>query len=553
MSDQESETSLVTGNVSDSEDIENVQSSDDSGDYSSKTPSPLENLVLDPNFVCATQNSEKSSRLTRSSKCKSVGDLYEQAIAAQFARKSVAVKATSTADATGSATQPRTHKSSSKPLKMDPQIKQAFKEMSDSFKAVGLSAKHNSTSFLNDIPYFGVSPSSEKSKNIIPLNEATRFLDIIDLVTGKCAFDDAGKIHVLKSKLLGKALEHWNLFDGGDDWVKAREHLLRLFPEVQSYTSVMAKIPLMKREKQEQISEYASRIVQTYNTLQRLHPSKNYPDVVKQSDGIRKLLEVLPSSERKWIKISDPGVNNFWEVLNQILKYVESEPSLKLTVEDIDKEQKPKSGTVEVNVVSQNVPSQTQASQSQQIAGKNQTSGSGGNPVNKKNNPDANKTCNYCHNKGHTSAICRKKAWAESIGRNPKSNYQNNKNSANGNNFKYNPQQNKGSGGNKDNIRCNFCNIKGHMIANCRFRQKEAYQNSGNVERYNYCKCVGHHISVCKKRLYKESQSGNNSNVNSNSAGNSNFGNNNPRRCFRCGDTTHIAKFCNNNYANQNF
>ena len=45
MSDQESETSLVAGNVSDSEDIENVQSSDDSGDYSSKTPSPLENEV----------------------------------------------------------------------------------------------------------------------------------------------------------------------------------------------------------------------------------------------------------------------------------------------------------------------------------------------------------------------------------------------------------------------------------------------------------------------------------------------------------------------------
>ena len=231
---------------------------------------------------------------------------------------------------------------------------------------------------------------------------------------------------------------------------------------------------------------------------------------------------------------------------------------LKLIVEDIDKEQKPKAGTFEVNntqnIPSQNNPSQKQSSQPQQPTGKNQASDSGGNSGNKQSNsPNANKTCNYCHNKGHIISECQKKVWAEANNKSSKNNYQSNKNYNNGSNFKYNPQQNKGTSGNKDNIRCNFCNIKGHVIANCRHRQKEAYQNAGNVERCNYCKCAGHNISVCRKRIYKESHSGNNSNDSNSGDGSSNNFNNNPKRCYRCNDTTHIAKFCNNNNSNQNF
>ena len=115
--------------------------------------------------------------------------------------------------------------------------------------------------------------------------------------------------------------------------------------------------------------------------------------------------------------------------------------------------------------------------------------------------------------------------WAESNNKNSKNNYQNNRNYNNGNNFKYNPNQNKGNGDNKDNIRCNFCNIKGHTIATCRHRQKEEYLNAGNgganTSWCKYCKCAGHTIAVCKKRIYKESQGGSNSNNNYNSAGNS--------------------------------
>ena len=143
---------------------------------------------------------------------------------------------------------------------MDEVFKQAFKDMSDAFKEVGKSAKQNSTNFLGDIPYYGVSKDSDTRKNIIPLNSPNRFLDIIDVVCDKAEFTDSGKICVLKSKLLGPALEHWNSFDGGEDWDAARAHLIKLFPEVQSYTSVMAKIPGLKREPKEQISQFATKL-----------------------------------------------------------------------------------------------------------------------------------------------------------------------------------------------------------------------------------------------------------------------------------------------------
>ena len=102
----------------------------------------------------------------------------------------------------------------------------------------------------------------------------------------------------------------------------------------------MSKIAKLKRESNEQISNYATRVLQHFNTLQRLHPSgaAAYPNAVKQSDSIIKLLELLPTADRKWIKTDQPLVNTYYEVLKQILSYVEKEPSLKLTIDDIEKE-----------------------------------------------------------------------------------------------------------------------------------------------------------------------------------------------------------------------
>ena len=420
MSDLELEKATLEENGEDTQDTENGGVS---SKHSSKTSSPVDDLTTDPNFECDVTDVEyPTARITRSKRSKSVGD--SPIPSPEPITRTYNLFLTDPDDETEQSTstsvaiqtqlphlKPCSYRVTSKTTKIDPEIKAAFKDMTDSFKQIGLSARQNSTNFLGDIPYYGASKDSDKSKNIIPLNEPTRFLDIIEVMTDKAALTESGKINVLKSKLLGPALEYWNTYAGGEVWANARAHLLKLFPEVQSYTSIMAKIPNLKREPKEQISQYATRTVQIYDTLKRLHPANAYPDEVKQSDSIRKLLEVLPVQDRKWIKIDNPVTNTFWDVLKQILTYVETETSLKLTIEDIDKEQKAKSGTYEVNNT-QNASgnNQSQKQSSQQASGKGQSANSGNNPSNKQNsNPNAGKQCNYCHNKGHVIAECRKK------------------------------------------------------------------------------------------------------------------------------------------------
>ena len=112
------------------------------------------------------------------------------------------------------------------PVEMAEELKAAFLDMANSFKEIGQTAKQNNTNFLGDIPFYGIPPSQDKKKSIIPLSESNRFLNLVDTVTERAEFTVAGKISVLKSKLLGPALEHWNDYNGGDDWNAAKIHLL---------------------------------------------------------------------------------------------------------------------------------------------------------------------------------------------------------------------------------------------------------------------------------------------------------------------------------------
>ena len=162
-----------------------------------------------------------------------------------------------------------------------------------------------------------------------------------------------------------------------------------------------------------------------------------------------------------------------WNVLRQILEYVEEETNLKLTIEDIERETKIKPGAVEVNN-SQDTTGKKSADVNTVSSGKGaipKSSKQGG----KQSSSNSTKQCHYCKIKGHIQSECRKKKWAEANKTNPKSdNHQNNKSYNSDSNFKYNPspQSSQGNVDNKTFIRCTYCNIKGHGIAECRFRQK---------------------------------------------------------------------------------
>ena len=272
---------------------------------------------------------------------------------------------------------------------------------------------------------------------------------------------------------------------------------------------------------------------------------------------IQKILEVLPSSERKFIIVADPVANHFYDVLKQILAYCETEVALKLSIDDIKKEQKVKSGVVEVSNITI-----TAGTQSQKQGAASQTQG--GKPAN--NPAHANLVCSFCNNRGHILKDCRKKKYAESQGATPKNNVQSNKNKSNDSTFKFNPKQNNYSRNNSSEIRCNYCGYKGHMISTCRHRQKAEYQSNSTIPDApfcKYCKRYGHLISICRKRIeMEEIKSRQHNNVyyydNNNGNGNNSSYNNNPRRCYRCQSTTHIAKYCNSsnnnsNNSNQNF
>ena len=102
---------------------------------------------------------------------------------------------------------------------------------------------------------------------------------------------------------------------------------------------------------------------------------------------------------------------------------------------------------------------------------------------------------------------------------------------SNNNSFKYNPkvQYSQRSRG----MRCFFCNIKNHRIAECRFKQKAEYNsNGGTIFKFcRYCKCAGHVIEQCRKKMLKE-QNGNRDTLYG-QPGTSNY-KPNLRKCSKC-------------------
>ena len=336
--------------MSSSEESSEENHSNSDGD--STIPSPLDDTESDPSVSYTFNFSEpKSDRVTRgneSTNLDAASTQQQQSLRRYQTSHSLTVQGIDSdkAAAAAAAAAPVLGPSSDtqKKFKMDKQLKDALMDVARDF-----CKKQNQSNFVGDLPYFGVPIETDLKKNIIDISEPNRFLDTIHAVCDKENYSDSGKIAVMKSRLLGPATGHFNWFAEGQTWDKAREHLLLLYPEVENYTCVNAKCQSMKRDKQEQIGAYAGRIRTEYEKLRRLHPSKHYDKEVQEQDMILKILEVLPSSERKFIKIGDAKVNHFYEVLKQILAYCETETALKLSIDDIKKEQKIKSGAVEVN------------------------------------------------------------------------------------------------------------------------------------------------------------------------------------------------------------
>ena len=215
--------------MEDKENSEKYNSDSDSSD--SGSASPVDDLSKDPNYKSRVKSVEPRTVSTRRHivldnnksdlkyKSKAIQNLHlhseDSAISktpTEFTPSSYPIDSAHLTSAISGAV------GGSKPQKgnmSDDDFKEAFLDMAQSFKAIGQTAKQNNTQFLADIPYFGVPPSTYKNKSIIPLSEPNRFLDLVDTITSTADFTEAGKVSVLKSKLLGPALEHWSTYTGG--------------------------------------------------------------------------------------------------------------------------------------------------------------------------------------------------------------------------------------------------------------------------------------------------------------------------------------------------
>ena len=109
------------------------------------------------------------------------------------------------------------------------------------------------------------------------------------------------------------------------------------------------------------------------------------------------------------------------------------------------------------------------------------------------------KQCYYCSKNGHIQSEYRKKKFDEAN----KTVSNAHTHASNDSSVKYNPKV-QYSQRSRD-MRCFFCNIKNHRIAECRF-----YNGNGGTrfKFCRYCKCAGHVIEQCRKKMLKE-QNGN--------------------------------------------
>ena len=142
-----------------------IENSGNSSSDSSEIPSPIDNDLVDPNFVCTTTQADSPTPIrTRRTRRNSTGTIQTHSPEPPRTynifltdAENRATQANSTAGATGTNTTATSNKSKAKAAKkitkMDAEMKAAFKKMADSFKEVGQQAKQNSTSFLGDLPY----------------------------------------------------------------------------------------------------------------------------------------------------------------------------------------------------------------------------------------------------------------------------------------------------------------------------------------------------------------------------------------------------------------
>ena len=208
---------------------------------------------------------------------------------------------------------------------------EAIRSMKDAFEAIALSSKQNDMRTLMELPYFGIVSDPENKKWIT--DSCNELLDHVDKATRDESWNDSGRIKVLRSKLLGPALEYFNDFTG-DTMAEAKTYLLKMFHDPTTHASVSAEIERLKRRNGEQFPYLAIRISKLYAKLKRVSTDDLTDNWIEKSKK-ELLLKLCPGAVRNFVKVDE---DSFDKVLKGVLDYLETNTQHKLTRADIDAE-----------------------------------------------------------------------------------------------------------------------------------------------------------------------------------------------------------------------
>ena len=401
---------------------------------------------------------------------------------------------------------------------------------------VGLGERDNQK-LLPPLPYFN--GSAAKTPDVSArgpwiVYNCEEFLTVIEATVNTGKWTEAGKLKTLQDKLLGSARDYWSI-KGPDvnTLAKAREYLLKRYPNKDTHTSLDQQITNFKRSRGETIPEMATRIQVVYEKLGKA-VAESKP--IQQRNMKELFLKNLPEVVRDQVKDTD----TYDEVVEKTITYLERHKELKLRDQDVLLET-----TFKAEAKVNNMNTSTKGTEDGDKRGKgnkkgnankNQKSNSGNEAS--INNVNTNQN-NYPNQRG-TRGNNRKNFRGRGRGsfRGNYNNYNNdsyNNSRGRGNHYRgFNRGSRnqkfrgyyRGNGGNRGYNRGNFSNNRSQNF--------NSYANPRNLQCYN-CGGFGHLSYDCRK-----GQNGNNNRNN----GEPQTQNQSANACFTCGSDQHYARNC---------
>ena len=362
------------------------EESDQEGDFYFQ----IDDLKKDPSYKGKTTLTEVTDRTTR------------QGQAQTGAQSQTGAKSqTSVSSGSSSSKVSKSVSSSRSGAKMDVETRKFLGELKDVFTDVASQNKKDNVMSLNDLPYFVIKPSEAVKKWIVPQEDSELFLDLLDKQTEDIDFTEKGRIRVLKTHLLGNALNYWKSFKG-NTWVEAKAFLMARYPNINDFCSYMDRVKALKRKPSEQFVDFATRVEDAWDRVQK-ESNGTMSDEQVLKDKKLTLAAACPDEMRNFIDVCKVDVT-YEMALSAIIKWLELNKQYKLTRADIDKVKgspavKQVAATVDKTVADQGkVTKQSDPVQSSAKVANNKKKGK---------NKHFGLTCYYCNKRNHIAQNCR--------------------------------------------------------------------------------------------------------------------------------------------------